>query len=376
MPYPYRYNVNDKKFMNYFVAHNYAHEVNGFVDFKLDPADITAFENADLDYVHSNSPETIYKKKLAWLRDTYPKLRLHYSAGIDSHTILELAQEMGINFDDVVLETCSMWGDPKLDAELIPGIQYAEKNNVKNFRVIRPEIKHFEKYLDPLWIEDVCGSQFFGFRGAKLDIVLRNDPRMIDITGSDKPWIYASPEGKYYWIISDAPHCERMRWDHVLFYLDSFIPEAAVKQAYMAKQFLKERYPEFVGLWQAERYTKDLNDLAHFNQLIGRRPALSKLLSNPRQHGKKHPLYLNYKNFGPMEELKSIGKGKLVDAFFVSLERVKKVYKDYNYCIKINEEGHIRGVLRWAAIFELGDNYIKHVSDDVINVSILKEHSD
>jgi hypothetical protein len=354
--------------MNYFVAHNYAHEVNGFVDFKLDPADITAFENADLDYVHSNSPETIYKKKLAWLRDTYPKLRLHYSAGIDSHTILELAQEMGIDFDDVVLETCSMWGDPKLDAELIPGIQYAEKNNVKNFRVIRPEIKHFEKYLDPLWIEDVCGSQLFGFRGAKFDVALRDNVRMTDITGSDKPWMYVSPEGKYYWIISDSPHCQQMRWDHVLFYLDSFIPEAALKQAYMAKQFLKERCPKFVGLWQAEHNIKDLNDLAHFNQLIGRRPALSKLLSNPKQHGKKHPLYLQYKNSGPMEELRSIGKGELVDAFFVSVERAKTIYKDYNFCINIDNEGHPTGILRWAAVFELGDNYVKHVDDNVLQL--------
>ena len=371
MPYTYRYTVNDKKFMNYFVAQNYAKDNNGFVDFKLDSKDISAFENADLDTVFGKDTQSIYKIKLQKLRQDSEKLRLHYSAGTDSHTILAMAQELGIDFDDVVLEACSMKGDPTLDGEINPGIEYAKKNNVKNFRVVKPEIKHFEKYLDPKWIEDVSGSQYFGFRGAKLDVVLRDAPRMIDLTGMDKPWIYVSAEGKYYWVLTDYPFSQQMRWDHVLFYLDSIVPEAALKQAYQAKSFLKQYYPEHIGMWQAEYKLSDVEHLKIFNQSIGRAPALSELSANPNKAGKGHPLYLGYKNYGQMTELREMGRGDLVDAFYHSLERVKTVYKDQKHCIEVDSSGNVTGVGRYAAVFELGDNFVKHTSDDIINLPLV-----
>ena len=373
MPLTYRYNVvpNGAKFINYFEANDYAHANNGYVDFKLDHADINSFLSVDVEKIRETDIETIYKDKLSWCRENFDQLRLLYSAGNDSHTILKLSQEMGIEFDEVVLETCSIKQDPALDAELLPGIEYARQTNVKNFVVKRPEVKHFERYLSPNWVNDVCGSQQFGFRGARIDVTLRQDPPMTCLSGFDTSYIYVSAEGKHYWVITDYPFSEYMRFDHVAFFTDSFKPETAVKQALMTKKFLQERLPNFRGLFTGpgdSKFSMTLDEKKAYQSYIGRKKPLSPLSADPTIMGKKIPAYRSEKHAGVMRELEEMGRTDLVKAFFDSVETIKKKYKDHDYCLSVDAEGHPLWILRFAAVFELGDDYIKHVSDRVIKI--------
>lgn len=369
MPFPYRYNVNAHRFMNFFQAHDYANDNNGFVDFKLSEHDVNTYLSVDVERLNHTDVTSLYKSKISWIRDNFKKTRLFYSAGTDSHTILQLSQEMGIEYDSVVLETCSLTRDPKLDAELLPGIEYATQTGVRNFEVIRPEVKHFERYQDPFWVKDVCGGNLFGFRGAKMDVVVRDMEPMTCISGLDKAWIYVSAEGKYYWVITDYPYTEYMRFDHVPFFLDSNIPEVAVKQAYCVKKFLQERHPQLKGLFESTG-KMDMDEKLCYLRCVGRTKSLSTILANPNIMGKKIPLYLGRKHLGVMEELKNIGRGDLVDAFYHSLEMIKNQYANHNSCISVDDEGNPNGILRYAAVFELGDTHIKQVSDDVIDLSV------
>ena len=371
MPFPYRYNVDVHRFMNFFLAHDYAHKNNGFVDFKLSESDVNTFLSVDVEGLHSVDIRSLYKKKICWIRDNFKKTRLFYSAGTDSHTILQLSQELGIDYDSVVLETCSITRDPKLDAELVPGIEYATQTGVKNFEVIRPEVRHFERYHDPFWVKDVCGGNLFGFRGAKMDVVVRDMEPMTCISGMDKAWIYVSAEGKYYWVITDYPYTQYMRFDHVPFFLDSNIPEVAVKQAYCVKKFLQERHPHHRGLFESTG-KMHVDEKLSYLKYVGRTNPLSPLLADPNIMGKKIPLYLSRKHSGVMQELKDMGRGDLVSAYYHSLEMIKKQYRDHNSCLSVDEAGHPNGILRYAAVFELGDTHIKQVSDDVIDLSVLK----
>jgi len=369
MPFPYRYNVDAHRFMNFFQAHDYAHNVNRYVDFKLDEFDLQDYLSVDVERLKHIDIRSLYKKKIRWIRDNYKKTRLFYSAGTDSHTILQLSQEMGIDYDSVVIETCSLTKDPELDAELLPGIEYAKQKGVKNFEVIRPEIKHFERYNDPHWVKDVCGGNLFGFRGAKLDVVVRDMEPMTCISGLDKAWIYVSAEGKYYWVITDYPYSEYMRFDHVPFFLDSNIPEVAVKQAYCVKQFLQERHPYYRGLFMSTAKMNTEEKLSYL-KYVGRTEALTPLLADPNLMGKKIPLYLSKKHLWVMQELKDMGRADLVSAFHHSLDTIKREYANHNSCLSVDEGGHPNGILRYAAVFELGDKFIKQVSDDVIDLSV------
>ena len=371
MPLPYSYNVNSKRFINFFQAHDYAKENNGFVDFKLSESDVNSYLSVDVERLNHIEIRSLYKSKISWIRDNFKKTRLCYSAGTDSHTILQLSQEMGIEYDSVELETCSITRDPKLDVEHLPGIEYATQTGVRNFKVIRPEVRHFERYHDPFWVKDVCGGNLFGFRGAKIDVVVRDSEPMTCISGMDKAWVYVSAEGKYYWVITDYPYTEYMRFDHVPFFLDSNIPEVAVKQAYCVKKFLQERHPHYRGLFESTG-KMDIEEKLCYLKYTGRPEPLSPLLADPNIMGKKIPRYLNRKNQGVMQELKNIGRGDLVDAFYHSLEMIKKQYRDHNSCLSVDDEGNPNGILRYAAVFELGDTHIKQVSDDVIDLSVFK----
>lgn len=373
----YRYNVNEAQFLNYFVAHDYAKKVNGFVDFKISDQDVKIFENVDLDVVKQTPIREFYKQKLLFLRETFPKIRLHYSAGTDSHTILSMAQELGIEFDDIVIEVASMWGDPELDREMNPGIAYAQQHNIKNFRILRPSIELYERFLDPYWIKDICGSHRFGFR-AKLDVHLRNEETMINLTGKDKPWIYVSDDNKYYWILTDASYSLQMRWEHVLFYLDSFVPEAAVKQAYNAVNYLKTYFPNFRGLHKGEHWHWDkdgrdeashIAEIKKFNKELGRTDALTEDLLVSTRYGKTQPMFLSKKHQGPIEECRKIGRHDVVEGFFNGIQYVIDTYRDQPHCIDITANGYADSVDRMACVFEINDNYIKKVDDQIIDLN-------
>jgi len=369
MPLKYHYTVNNKKFINFFDAHDYAHENSNFVDFKLSRKDIESFCSVDVEELATKNIVELYKNKLSWARDNFSKLRFLYSGGTDSQTIMEISQELGINFDEVLTELCSIKGDPELDTEYLPAIEYLTGKKIKNFHLIRPEIKHYEIYKDPMWVKDVCASHYFSFRGAKFDIVLREREQMTCLTGQDKPFIYVDAAGKYYWVVADHSFSEDMRSDQLCFFIDSFMPEVAVKQAYMAKKFLQDFYPNWRGLFK-NTHRMPTRDKRNYLKYLGRVKPLSPLTLDPTLMGKGSPPYVSKKHTGAMEELERIGRGDLVQSFFDSINEVKERYKHHQHCFEIDAKGHPIAVGRWAAVFELGDNVITHVDDSVIDLSL------
>lgn len=369
----YRYNVKGAEFSNYFVAYDYATKTNNYVDFSLSQKDVEIFENIDIELVQNTNINHLYKQKLIFLRETFPKLRLWYSAGTDSHTILTIAQKLGIEFDEVVLEHCSMWGDLDLDRETVPGVDFAEKTNIKNFKQIRPTIEDYERYLDKDWFKDTCGSHLFGFRGGRFDWTLRDSKTMVNVTGKDKPWIYAAEDGKYYWVITDCSYAQQMRYEHVAFFLDALFAEAAVKQAYAAVNYLKTHLPDYRGLWKGEHAnSKDISEIKNYNQAIGRTETLTEDLLVPTRYGKKVPIFRSKKHMGCMEEVRKVGREDIVEAFYNSLALIIDTYKDQPYCINITDEGYPMSVLRLASVFEIDNTFIKRVSTDCVDLDYKK----
>jgi hypothetical protein len=357
----YSFNVNEVKFINYFMAQDYALKTNGYVDFKLSDEDVKIFENIDLDNVNKNNIKNLYIQKLIFLRDTFPKLRLLYSGGTDSHTILSMAQELGIEFDDIVVEVASMWGDKDVDPETYYGILYAKKNKIKNFRINYPTIETYERFLNTTWLYDECGSQRFPFRN-RYDLHLRNSETMINITGKEKPWIYVSEQGKFYWVLPDLAYNNFMRYDHVPFFLDTFVPEAAVKQAYNAVDYLKTFYPNFQGLWTGELNNNNLSKSRTYNRILGRLDPLCDITLK----SKPSVSCLNHKQLAAMRECEKIGREDIVQGFFNSWDYVKKTYSDRPHCFRILKEGVPASIVKFGAVFEINENYVKQVDDSII----------
>jgi len=393
MPLRYSYFVKDpkhdfihKKFINFFEANEYAHKHRSFVDFKLDREDVDAIRSVDVQSLKTKDLRDLYRKKIAYVRENFNRLRLLYSGGTDSHTILSLAQDMGIQFDEVVTELVSIKGDQKLDIEYLPALQYVKEKGINNHQLIKPELEHYEIYKDPMWIKNVCGSQWFSFRGAKFDLTLRDREPMTLVTGHDKTYMYVSEEGKYYWIIRDVPFSEEMRYEQVAFYLDSIVPEVAVKQAYMRKSFLQKYRPNVRGLVDGQSRAQPghptsrdvtLAEQEIYYNYLGRTAPLSELTMDPVIMGKGYPTWNSPKHYMAMEELREMGRGDLVDAFFDGMEKIKQKYENYQHCLSLTGKGYPigngfypMGMVRWGAVFELRDDCVVPVDDSVIDLSL------
>ena len=361
----YFYNVGNKKFTNFFLAHKFGYTTKTFVDFKLPQTYIEKIQSVKAKELEQVDIKEIYKQKLIYFKKKYSKLRLHYSGGLDSYSILVFADQCNIDFDSIVLECPSMFDDPYVNQEFLPAIEYAIKYS--QFEIVKPTLETYKIFENKNWYETINGSSQLGFRPTYDSIYLPTMPEMLNILGDDKPWIYISKDNnKYYWVITDVSFYQTMGFDHCAFYIDGDYPEVAVKQAIQSKKFLQKYLPETRGLWVPNKGFQNLRLKKLYLDYIGRVPALSKLMLTGEM-GKKIPVWVSEKNQRAMQECKNIGRNDIVENYFASINHTKKHYGKIQNCLQFTKLGFSQQ-LRFGAVFEITNEGLIHVDDSVIKI--------
>ena len=91
------------------------------------------------------------------LRKKYNKMRLLYSGGTDSHTILKLCIDNDIHIDETITHMVSYIRTPKLDIEYLNGIKFAKSHcpqSIGTVTIIQPQIEDLNFYFKNDWYKD------------------------------------------------------------------------------------------------------------------------------------------------------------------------------------------------------------------------------
>ena len=122
------YDVGGNQFANVFQALDHANQTQKFCYFNIHKDWINALERTySLPKPNRQSLQVLYLKKLKHLRQNHNKLVLAYSGGSDSHTILKIAIDNDIYFDEVIIEYPGVMeaaNDQIINAEQIMALEF------------------------------------------------------------------------------------------------------------------------------------------------------------------------------------------------------------------------------------------------------------
>jgi len=238
------YTCNDKKINGKMSAISEAGE-HGSISFNA-PQE---FNNFDFCHEPIETWNDILLKKAKELRESYDYIRLWYSGGCDSQTILDVFLINNIHIDEIV---CVKSGFHEADFEirdyaepylnkirgLIPKTKISiETNNIEDYK---------NYYNDHNWLESALSRKpnnfNFHFRINYLkesNIEYRNTERSINIKGKEKPrLIYVDGEWYTYFLDVDIEH----QYGQSNFYVDD--PKTHAKQSHMLLRAIKEHMEE------------------------------------------------------------------------------------------------------------------------------------
>ena len=338
--------VDGKKFYNFYAALRYSHKVNAFSEYVIPREHLDAFESVRVKDFQDREPTYFIKEKLAWIFKTYATQRLHYSGGSDSHTILQIANQMGYQFTDSLTACQSVLQSDYVNEEYVPGMKYLQHNNnsVMNPEFFHPTIKHFEDlWNDPENLYQQSGIDFLCFRPMYTDIIMEGrQPKDCEITGHSKHKLVRKGD-QYYWVLFSC-NDEYMKLNNeISFYGDGLVPELAVQQAYISKDFFEQVMPKKGnGLEVLCFETTPEKYRENFNRKLGRTTSLSHEIAIGTILGKAEGL--NEKSHRSMQEMLDLGRSDILHMWQTSVESLISDLKDIPHGLQlINQKCAIDG---------------------------------
>ena len=316
------YSVNGEKFNNYFSALKKSHETNSFAHFIIPDWHINKWKSVDIAHAMSKPLHYWMEKKLEYLVSKYKKIRLQYSGGTDSHTIITLALKKGIVFDRVWMRFGGLGGPESYsNEENTPGYHWLMKNpQVANeIELFLMKEKHFE-----IWFEK--GIHFkipafdFKFRPHWRPITMLNaDAVDINLYGHEKPILYKK-NNQYYWVLP-PPSAINALIEHISynqptvgFFLDGHVPELAVAQAYHFKRFCEDKMPNHQGWITWETIPESLRSTVN-QDYLGRTKALTPELEKKTLNIGTKGMSMNEYHFRSMKEIHDLGRHDILEAW-------------------------------------------------------------
>ena len=351
------YTCNNKLFDNYYQGLDYSTKNGSFLNYSVSNDAIVAYTSVVLNFEKPTT--TLAEEKLVKLRNKNKKLHLHYSGGTDSHTILKIADKLGIEFDLITTETNSITGNEYVDRDYTYAMNYCQGR--KNYKTIVPTLEDYAMYDDPEWYMYRPGAVFtFRPNFAANWMSKHNLSGYVGITGLSKPNFYIDNDNNYYWVITDTQINEYVGYDTCHFYIDEHHPEYAVSQVYAAKQFLENhKVSGWVNTENICSYGFTLDEKKKFNAALGRILPDDPVIINASL-GKNNASYLNPKSLRAMTELCEKGHNGVVAKFFHSVEHKKTRFKDTLYGLEIINQEASRE-LRIGAVFAVTGSGLKFV---------------
>jgi hypothetical protein len=366
--YQQHYTVGNKKFIGAYAGLYESAKTGQYCHFVLPQYHIDQFLKVDVPSLKNYSSKDLMKQKLAQLRDENNRIRLNYSGGDDSHTILLIAQEMGIEFDCVFMYTNSILEDPHVEYEYCSAIEYAKTTDM-NFVLHRPSISDFETvWKDKLSFTKI-NDFYHGFAPHYSELYFRDyEKDYLEIIGNDKPRYYCKDD-VYYWIITDQADWG-LDTEHEDFFLGSKFPELAVKQVLLGVDYIKKYYPSKQGFIDYR-----MLDVEPFCRYLNIQKGIdNKIRKTNKDH---HEFgYLNEKHRRSLTQLIQLGRKDIIDDWIGVSKFIDETLKDVPFgieqrnayiseidrCVKLTTN-----TVRIGAIFKILDDRLELMPHTDIN---------
>ena len=203
----------------------------------------------DLHLEPQSSWQDLCKSHALYLRQKYDTVRIFYSGGCDSRTVLESFILNDIHVDEIiVLKSGIEEADYEINQHAIPFLHlHKQKLSKTNINIIKPDVDDYHNfYKNPYWFEELAdktnNKTAFHFR---LNHWLENTDlykakgKTVDIQGIDKPRIMFHQNNWYlYFLDVEIKYENNKESDWCNFFYDD--PQICAKQAHMLKKAIEK----------------------------------------------------------------------------------------------------------------------------------------
>lgn len=245
--------VGDEVFRNKIDALTYSVNTKQEIRFFLYD---NVFDTYDWTQEPSETWEEILKQRAQQIRDSYDYLRLWYSGGADSHTVLETFVQNNIFIDEIIMMRHSPYDNFEAETEVeinevaIPYL-HSIKNQIPMTKITMLDIGSDE--YDVYSQGDFHETGSYKFKPFSYRELFQLMPHALElkiggkshceIRGHDKPRLFIE-NGEFYSGMYDGAFNINTIGDHFLetFYTTGAMPKVHIKQAHLLKNHLKSHY--------------------------------------------------------------------------------------------------------------------------------------
>jgi len=274
--------VNGETFTNKLHAKLASKRLDKDIHFDLYDSKFLDFDWA---YDDPESFESILARRCKQLRDTHKYIRLFYSGGHDSHTMLLSFLQSNTHVDEIVINIYSYWQTSK--TEHVDDYTRNHPLNREQFRAAIPFIKKISSTIPKtkITIETLTGdylnsNEGFGdtLQQNTMDItvdkmlhrkMLFGEDKIqgaINLLGAEKPRL-KRVDGRYYWFCVDSNlvSINSHGTESEMFYITPDMPELHRKQCHMMLRWIKKHYPheqdiDFLNQLNSDAERQSLNE--------------------------------------------------------------------------------------------------------------------
>lgn len=338
------YKVGDKEYHGFFTAIDSTIDQEGnqtgWVEYQADNDLFGLLQSAKRPSVIKNTTQReLMVKGLTRARQRHKKLRLLFSGGTDSWSILKLCMENKIYIDEVLCHLHSFEESPahmqnRTNIEFLPGLKYANKFKGSLIGEIHTPMHSIEKLTQFVNDDDIrkhAPGPFLPLRSAmyfkhlqQLDYTDTGT-----ITGLEKPELIVEKDN-IYWVVMDSPTGEWMGMkNHIPLYLDKHNPELTVHMAYAMLEALPK------NLLQGEYRHINWHTL---DKDISKKLLDSWGLSTPRNWLNNHTMKSKTHAIAPkttyfLKEAHRLGVNNLIEDYMSQMKHIYDRYRHLPYTV-------------------------------------------
>lgn len=331
------YKCGDKKFHNIWQAFDEQRSTGHFPEYVVDEQLIKSISNHPRPKDTSpNAIRGLMVRRLKALRQKYNKLKILYSGGTDSYTILKLCIDNDIYVDETITHMVSIENNLRTNLEYVAALRIAKRYEgtlIGKCRQIHPTLEEHRKFYTDDWFKDekLCPGANLPRRPYGLPLIaeeaMGDDKDTILLCGYEKPKIVVE-DHKPYWVLGDAAAGEIMGIKNLVpFFHDKDNPELLVSLTYVTMDKMDYSKPGMVSYHDADRKTKFELLEAYAYHTTGHNFLDMAILG-------KEPYNVNRKNMRLMKELARVGMDDYMEQHFRTHARIKSLYNDLPYAIE------------------------------------------
>ena len=297
---------NFSKFKNKFQAFAEVNNQSHLVQFYYANS---VFENLEWTREPSQSWKQMLVQRAHQIREDFEYIRMWYSGGSDSQTMLDVFLEEKIHIDEICchlvspIDDFSSYNNLEQNQVAIPFLEHI-KNSIPKTKITINRLgrKHFDCVFTENWLYDNFDMSMIQDQPDSLyksDIVQELDCTFCDLQGGDKP-VLLKENDNYFCLMVDETFAPRINSKYVEeFFTSPNFPQLHLKQCHMLINYLKEKYPNHASgvvdvqlRKEAEQQTGTRNPLyrnidqgKEFSNVVGNKS--DNLLAQAKKNNKK-----------------------------------------------------------------------------------------